>query len=158
MKRYLILLSIICLSGTLLLGCKSQNDNTNAGNEPTKSLLAEKSYRYYDGMDQLTVDGRKVMIVLPENQAIPYRWQLLCSDAGVPVEDETIDDDSFHLSAGVSDAYRVFSLDLTTVQEVTLDFYLSRIHSEDAKEDYVQEIHYRIVETDGILTGTEIGN
>ena len=30
-----------------------------------------------------------------------------------------------------------------------------RIHSEDAKEDYVEEIHYWISEKDGVLTGVE---
>jgi len=155
LKRYLAWLSLMCLVWLTLSGCGARNDVADTESELSKSTLAEKSYRDYDEMDRLTVNGRTVTIVLPENQAIPYRWQLLCSDAGVPVEDETIADNSFRLSAGVSDAYRIFRLDFTAVPEATVELYLSRIHSEDAKEDYVEEIHYWISEKDGVLTGVE---
>lgn len=119
MKKFLKILGIFLLAGIVLLfACTGTEEEMN--------------YSYYQDMDEITVEGNQITIVLYENEALPYRWDytLYTSDI-VLLEDKSLDDESFSLQAGVADSYRVFVFGCKEGCQGSISLQLVRIAGEE---------------------------
>jgi len=138
MKKFLKILFIFLLTGIVLLfAC--------TGDE------VEEDYSYYEDVDEITVEGNQITIVLYENEALPYRWEytLYTSDIEL-LEDKSLDDESFSIQAGVADSYRVFVFECKEGCQGSISLQSVRIAGE---EGTVSETRwYEVQYTDGKLT------
>lgn len=107
-------------------------------------------YIHYEQMDEITVEGSKVTIVLYENGALPYRWSSEISGLGMELlEDNSYDDNSFSLQAGVADSYRVFVFECTQEAEGQILIYKKSLNTEG---EIAETRTYSILYVDGKLT------
>lgn len=107
-------------------------------------------YIHYEQMDEITIEGSLVTIVLYENQALPYRWEYEISGTDIELlEDKSVDDDSFSLHAGVSDSYRVFIFNCMDETEGQILIKMKSLNSED---EITETRVYNIAYVDGALT------
>lgn len=142
MKRFFKILCIFLFAGIVLLfACTGPEE--------------EKGFSYYEDMDEITVNGNQITIVLYENEALPYRWKHSTSTSDIVLlEDKSVDDESFSLQAGVSDSYRVFIFECKEGCQGNIYLQSERIAGDE------EEIHearlYNVIYTDGQLSCNDV--
>lgn len=103
--------------------------------EESEETESKVSYRELEKMEELTVEGDTVTIVLYENQALPYRWKAqMQGEALETVSEETVAGKGALLREGASPAYHVFTFDWVSDGEVQLEVINARISSPDDTE------------------------
>lgn len=142
MKKLFALLTTVTVALAVCNGC---------------SLTAD-IYAAYQAMDEITIDGQHITLVLPEDQAIPYRWECAVSTNDILLlEDKTIKKEGVSIGGGVSKAYRVYVFECKDQCSGTIFLELVCISSEDCKE--VEEIKkYDVSYEEGCLNCIEEGD
>lgn len=121
MKRFLKILCMFLLAGIVLLVACTDTEE-------------EENYSYYEEMEEVTVEGNQITIVLYEDQALPYRWNYFTSTSDIVcLEDKSVDDESFSLQAGVSDSYRVFVFECKEACQGSIYLQLERIAGDEGE-------------------------
>lgn len=138
MKKYLKILYGFLFAGVLLFVACADTEE-------------EENYSYYEDMDEITVEGNQITLVLYENQALPYRWNYFTSTSDIVcLEDKSVDDESFSFQAGVSDSYRVFVFECKEACQGSIYLQLERIAGDEG------EVHearlYNVLHIDGQLS------
>jgi len=108
---------IMCLSACGIVSDKSEEAPTEKVNVAEDVPLEEQqekestyTYRELEKMEEVTVEGDKIIFVLYENQALPYIWKTSAKGTALTlIADETVDGNDLNIfSAGDSPAYHVF--------------------------------------------------
>ena len=138
MKRFFKMLCIFLFAGIVLLfACTGVEE--------------EKDYSYYEDMGEITVNGNQIVIVLYENEALPYRWKQSTSTSDIVLlEDNSVNDESFTLQAGVADSYRVFVFECKEGCQGNIYFHSKRISGDE--DDVLEGRFYNVIYTDGQLS------
>ena len=138
MKRFFKILCIFLFAGIVLLfACADPEE--------------EKDFSYYEDMDEITVNGNQIVIILYENEALPYRWKPSTSTSDIVLlEDNSVNDESFSLQAGVSDSYRVFVFECK--EGCQGDIYLQLERIEGDEDEVMERRFYSVIYTDGQLS------
>lgn len=93
------------------------------------------SYRELEKMNEITIQGDKIIFVVYENQAIPYRWKTV-ADNPFPtlVTDEVVDGKGNMFSSGDSPAYHVFIYQWEHDGEAFIELIHARYDNDDRSE------------------------
>ena len=137
MKKVLKILYVFLFAGIVFLTACSETE--------------EENYSYYEDMDEITVEGNQITLVLYEDQALPYRWNYFASTPDIVcLEDKSVDDESFSVQAGVSKSYRVFVFECKVGCQGNIYLQLERIAGDVGE---VQEARlYNVLYIDGQLS------
>src|SRR5574344_206839 len=105
-------LILLCSTG-LLVGCEKEDKFHNDLNQTESLKQTESNHASYDKlekMEEVTIKEDTVTIVLAEDGALPYRWEVTASSDNMFLIDEYTADkpDDFVLAAGSSPAYQVY--------------------------------------------------
>lgn len=93
------------------------------------------SYRELEQMDEITIEDDKIILVLYENQAIPYRWDSSTNSSVLSlIADEVVYGEGDFFSAGVSPAYHAFIYQWSCDGEANVELIHKRYESDDRKE------------------------
>lgn len=128
MKRKMLVL--LCMVMLCVSACANPK-------EKEKAPEAGETYDYEDveEMDEVTVEGNKIIFALYENQAIPYRWTSNVKGSGITlISEERVDGQGKMFSAGVSPSYHMFIFEWDTDGEVEIEFIHARYDSADRDE------------------------
>lgn len=116
-RKWLIVAMLMGMMASFLSGC--DNGAASSVSEAAESEAAEPdsgklSYETLAEMEEASVSQDRVVIVLEEDQALPYRWEYQMGGEGVTLEQEYLVEepksDFPNLSVGSSPAYRVYEL------------------------------------------------
>ena len=107
-------------------------------------------YIHYEQMDEITIEGNQITIVLYENLALPYHWSSEIFGSGIELlEDNSYSDDGFSIQAGVADSYHVFVFECTQEAEGQILIYKKSVTTEG---EIAETRTYSISYVDGKLT------
>lgn len=103
-----------------------------ACSKKTEEQNSHLSYSELSRMEEVTVDDSGVTVVLGEDGALPYRWQIMSKSDAVCLKEEYVveQSDSSDTSVGSSPGYHVFVLELTGQEDVEISLFLMRIGSD----------------------------
>lgn len=92
-------------------------------------------YRELEDMDEITIEDDKIIFVVYENQAIPYRWKTVV-DNPFPtlITDEVVYGKGDMFSAGDSPAYHVFIYQWEHDGEAFIELIHARYNDDDPNE------------------------
>jgi len=107
-------------------------------------------YIHYEQMEEITIEGSEITIVLYENKALPYRWEYEISGIGIELaEDKSVEDDGFSIQTGVSDSYRVFVFNCVEEAEGQVLIHKKSLNGEN---EIAETRTYSVSHVDGKLT------
>ena len=128
MKRKI--LALLCMVMLCVSACTNPKEKEQAPE-------ADETYDYEDveEMDEVTVEGNKIIFALYENQAIPYRWTSNVKGSGITLlSEESVDGQGNMFSVGVSPSYHIFTFEWNTDGEAEIEFIHARYDSTDRDE------------------------
>ncbi len=132
------MLFLLCNTG-LLAGCEKE-DRIHNDLDQTESLKQtdsiNASYGKLEKMEEVTIKKVTATIVLAEDGALPYRWEVITSSKNLSLIDEYTADkpDDFILAAGSSPAYHVYIFQFLDEQDAKIVLYNKRVNSDDLAE------------------------
>ena len=153
-KRILI---CICMITSLVMTSCGENSQTSSSrrNEKVDSQISEYTYKELSKMDQSICNGDQITIILPEDQALPYRWTLMNEQNDFTlVEDEVVEKGDTLFAVGSDSAYHVFLYEWTGENSTTIQFKCIHLYdSEDCIDTYaitLSRVDGNVVCDDGI--------
>ena len=86
------------------------------------------SYNELENMNEVSIEGNEIHIVLYENQAIPYRWYHQLTGENVELMlNETVDGTAAWNEAGNSPTYHVFVFEVCQDGQAEITIHLARM-------------------------------